>query len=235
MCSTSDSSSTVAERPTASPNPSGAAQLPGEVGHRDRGRRQLLADQRLAEHLAQLGQLVVVDDVAEFDDALVHPAGVGDDDHQQPGRGQGDHLEVAHGGRRQRRVLHHGHLTGQLSQQPHRAAQHVVEVDTGLEEALDRAPLGRRQRLDVVEPVDELAVALLGGHSPGAGVRLGDVALGLQHRHVVADGRGRHTQVVTLHQGLRTDRLLGGDEVGDDGAQHLEATVVGTSHWLSPP
>ena len=134
-----------------------------------------------------------------------------------------------------RRVLHHRHLTGQLSQQPHRTAQHVVEVDTGLQEALDRPPLGRRQRLDVVDAVDELAVALLGGHPPGAGVRLGDVALGLQHRHVVADGGAGHAQVVPVDEGLRTDRFLGGDEVGNDGAQHLEATVVSTSHRLPPP
>ena len=41
--------------------------------------------------------------------------------------------------RRQRRVLHDRDLTGQLRQQPHRAAQHVVEVDAGLEELQDRA------------------------------------------------------------------------------------------------
>ena len=59
-------------------------------------------------------------------------------------------------------------------------------------------PLRRRQRLDVVDPVDELAVALLGGHPARAGVRLGDVALGLQHGHVVAHGRARHPEVVPL-------------------------------------
>jgi hypothetical protein len=29
---------------------------------------------------------------------------------------------------------------------------------------------------------------------------------------------------------LGPDRFLGGDEVGDDGAQHLEATIVGATH-----
>ena len=91
-----------------------------------------------------------------------------------------------------------------------------------------------RQRLDVVEPVDELAVALLRRHPTGAGVRLGDVALGLQHRHVVAHRRGRDAEVMPVHQRLRADRLLGGDEVGDDRAQHLKAALVGTSH-LDPP
>ena len=34
---------------------------------------------------------------------------------------------------------------------------------------------------------------------------------------------------------LGADRLLGGHEVGDDGAQHLEATVVGTAHRIHLP
>ena len=177
---------------------------------------------------------MLVDGVAEFDDALVDATGVGDHHQQQPGRRQPDHLQMPHARGRQRRILHDRHLPGQLRQQPHRAAQHVVEVDAGLQEGQDRAPLGVRQRFDVVEPVDELAVALLGGHPARAGVRLGDVALGLQHRHVVAHGRAGDAEIVALDEGLGADRLLGGNEVGDDGAQHLEATVVGTTH-CSPP
>ncbi|CPB12742.1 Uncharacterised protein [Mycobacterium tuberculosis] len=42
---------------------------------------------------------MIVDDIAEFDDALINPAGVGDDHHQQPGRCQRDHLQVANGRR----------------------------------------------------------------------------------------------------------------------------------------
>ncbi len=108
-------------------------------------------------------------------------------------------------------------------------------IRTLIQEAQDRAPFGRRQRLDVIEPIDELPVALLGGYPPGAGVRLGDVALGLQHRHIVADRRRRNPEIVPLYQGFRADRFLGGDEVGDDRAQHLETTVVGASHRRSPP
>ena len=178
---------------------------------------------------------MLVDGVAEFDDALVDAPGVGDHHQQQPGRGQGDHLEVPHARRGQRRVLHDRDLPGQLGQQPHRAAQHVVEVDAGLEEGQDRASLRGRQRLDVVEPVDELAVALLGGHPARAGVRLGDVALGLQDGHVVAHGGAGDAEVVPLDERLRTDRLLGGHEVGDDGAQHLEATVVGATQLFTYP
>ena len=71
---------------------------------------------------------MVVDGVAEFDDALIDPTGVGDDHHQEPRGGQRDHLEVTHRRRRQRGVLHDRHLTSQLSQQPHRATQHIIEI-----------------------------------------------------------------------------------------------------------
>ena len=51
-------------------------------------------------------------------------------------------------------------------EQPHGAVDDVVEVDGALEELADRAPLGRRQRLDGAEPVDEHAVARV-GRAPG--------------------------------------------------------------------
>jgi hypothetical protein len=160
---------------------------------------------------------MLVDGVAEFDDALVDAARVGDHHQQQARWGQRHHLEVPHARRRQRRILHDRDLAGELGQQPHGAAQHVVEVNPGLEEGQDRAAFCSRKRLDVVQPVDELAIALFGGHPARAGVWLGDVPLGLQDRHVVADGCAGNAEVVPLDERLRTDRLLGGHEVGDDG------------------
>jgi hypothetical protein len=85
--------------------------------------------------------------------------------------------------------------------------------------------------LTVRQPVDEQPVALVGGHPAGAGVRLGDVALVLQHGHVVADRGRRDTQRVPLDQGLRPDRLAGVDVVLDDGAQHGESAVL--AHGLA--
>ena len=102
----------------------------------------------------------------------------------------------------QRRVLHDRDLTGELGEQPDGPRHDVVEVDRAVQERLDGPALGRRQRLDRGQPVDEQPVALVGGHPPGAGVRLGDVALVLQHRHVVADRRRRDAQVVPLDQRL---------------------------------
>src|SRR5690606_39940036 len=102
----------------------------------------------------------------------------------------------------------------------------VVAHARAAEESLEGAPFGRRQRLDPGPPVDEQPVPPVGGHPPGAGVRLADVALLLQHRHVVAYGRRRHVEVVPLDERLAADRLLSGDVVLDDGAQHRQLAVV---------
>ena len=76
------------------------------------------------------------------------------------------------------------------------------------------------------QPVDEQPVAPVGGDPSGGGVRLGDVALVLEDRHVVADGRRGHTQLMTLDDALGPDRLVGAHEVLHDGAQHGELAVV---------
>ena len=142
-------------------------------------------------------------------------------------RGRDRHqLEVADPAAGQARVLHDGDLAGELGQQPHGAVHHIVEVDRADQEPLDRPPLGRRERLDPGEPVDEEPVALVGRHPARAGVRLAEVALLLQHRHVVAYGGRRDAQVVPLDQRLAADRLLGRDVVLDDGAQDLQLAVV---------
>src|ERR1700752_5058710 len=95
-------------------------------------------------------------------------------------------------------------------------------------------PDSRKERI-ALRPVDELAVALLGGHTARTGVRLGDVPLGLQHRHVIAHRRAGDAEIVPLDECLRPDRLLGGHEVGNDRAQHLKAAVVGATHLLTCP
>ena len=138
----------------------------------------------------------------------------------------GDELDVTHRRSGQRRVLHDGDLTGELREQPHAAVDDVVEVEGAVEEALDRTPLGRGERAHLGEPVDEQAVALVGGDAPGRGVRLRDEAFVLERGHVVADGGRRDVQVVTVDQRPRADRLVGGDVVLDDGAQHGEPAIL---------
>ena len=168
-----------------------------------------------------------------FDHALLHATRREDQHRQQPGRAQRDELDVPDRRARQGGVLHDRDLLGQLRQQPHRALDHVVEVVGALEEGRDGALLGRGHRLDLGQPVDEEAVALVGGDAPGTGVRLGDQPLLLQRGHVVADGRGRDAEAVALDQRLAPDRLAGGDVVLHDRPEHGEPAVL--LHVASSP
>ena len=175
---------------------------------------------------AHVGYRGVVPGVGQVDGALLHPARVGNENQQQLLRGERDQLDVPDRGPGQRRVLHHGHLAGQLDQQPHRAHHHVVEVVRTRQERLDGAPLGRRQRLDAGQPVDEEPVALVRRYPPGAGVRLRDETLLLEHRHVVPDGRGRYVEVMPVDERLGSHRFSGGHVVFDDRTEHRQFPVV---------
>src|SRR5690606_20995877 len=73
-----------------------------------------------------------------------------------------------------------------------------------------------------------------GRHPTRAGVRLADVALLLQHCHVVTHRRGRDIHVVTLDERPATHRLLGRHVVLHDGAQHLQLALV-EGHVSPPP
>ena len=97
----------------------------------------------------------------------------------------------------------------------------------------DRPTLGRRHRLDRREPVDEDAVALVGGHAAGAGVGLGDEPLVLERGHVVADRGGADPEGVPLDERARADGLVGRDVVLDDGAQHGQPTVLDHARLLA--
>src|ERR1044072_2423413 len=126
----------------------------------------------------------------------------------------------------QRRVLHDRDLPGELREQPHRAGDHVVEVDRAGEERLDRPALRPGERLDLREPVDEQAIALVRRHAARAGVRLGDVALLLQGGHVVPDRRWGDLQVVAFGERPGAHRLIGGHVVFDNGAEHRQLPIV---------
>jgi hypothetical protein len=108
---------------------------------------------------------------------------------------------------------------------------HVIQVDGALEEGRDRSLLRPRERLDVCELVDEQSVALVGGDATGAGVRLGDEPLLFESRHVVAHGRGRHSQPVAINKRLGADRLAGLHVVLDDGAEYVE--LAGIEHLFA--
>ena len=142
---------------------------------------ELLVDRGAHPQHLRLGQRA-----GQFDQALLDPAGVGDHHERQPGGGDRYQLQVPYRRPAQARVLHHGHLAGELGEQPDGAVHDVVEVDRPDQEPLDRPALRLGQRLDPGQLVDEQPVPAVGGYPARARVRLPDVALLLKYRHVIA-------------------------------------------------
>ena len=70
----------------------------------------------------------MIDVVLDFQNALVHPTGVGDHHDQDPQPGQADNFDVTHGGPAKRGVLHHGELFGQLREKSNRAFHRIIEI-----------------------------------------------------------------------------------------------------------
>ena len=66
-----------------------------------------------------------------------------------------DEFDVPHARAREARVLHDRELLRELRDEPHGAGEQFVEVARLAEERLDRVPLGRGERPDVGELVDE--------------------------------------------------------------------------------
>ena len=168
---------------------------------------------------------VVVEVGPHEGDPLGHPAGVGHEDHDHPPGADLHELEVRDAGPRERRVLHDGDLTGQPGEGADGAHEEVVEIAGGVEERADRVPLRRRERAQCGEMVHEDAVALVGRHAPGGGVRRRDQLLLLEEGHVVADRRGGDAEGVTVDDGLAADRLTGVDVVLHDRPQHLQSSI----------
>ena len=166
----------------------------------------------------------------ELDDALLDPTRVDDEHDHEVTRAQGHELDVPHGRAGERRVLHHGHLPREAREQAHGAVDDVVEVDGPFEKLADRAFLTLAERFDGTEPVDEHAIAGVGGNPAGRGVRRVDESLLLEQGHVVAHGGGAHPEVVTFDEGLAAHGLGGVDVVLDDRAQHHQPAVLAHLH-----
>jgi hypothetical protein len=124
----------------------------------------------------------------QFDGALLNGAGGEDHDDEDPIGRQTHQFQVTYGGRTGHRILHDGHLTSDLGQQPHGSGDDVVQVDRTVHEGGDGPLLGCGERLDRCNAIDEHAISLVGGDPPGAGVGMGDVSLVLQDSHVIAHG-----------------------------------------------
>ena len=77
---------------------------------------------------------------------------------------------------------------GELSEQSRRVLEHPFQFAVGLgEKDLHLLVLGLSEGMGAAEVVDEEAVTLVGGDTPGARVGVGQVPLAFECRHVGAD------------------------------------------------
>ena len=125
------------------------------------------------------------------------------------------------------RAHDHGRGVGELGQQPGCVLEHPLQLAMGLrEEDLHLLMLGPPERLQVAEVVDEEAVPLVGRDPPRARVRVGQVALPLERRHVGPDRRRRDLDDRVAGDLRGPDRLSGLDVTGHDGPQDRGLTIV---------
>ena len=99
-----------------------------------------------------------------------------------------------------------------------------------VKEGVDRAPLGSRKRLHLRNVIDKHAIALIRGDAPRRGVGLHNEPLFFEHRHIVAYGRGTHTELVAFEQRLRTYGFAGCHVIFHDRAEDAELALIHVSH-----
>ena len=178
-----------------------------------------------AQVVAHGEQLAVVEGGVEAEGPLPHLAVGGDDNDENAPGGKAEDLEVLEGAHARTRVLHEGHLVGDLREEAHGAFHDVVNVDRVGEERFESLALRSCHGLDLGEPVDEDAVSAVGGHAPGGRVGLIDQPGFFQDRHVVAN-RGRGDAQAPGGNGLGADGFACGHVLGDDGAQDVKPAVL---------
>ena len=114
-----------------------------------------------------------------------------------------------------------------------RLGQQLVHRERGAAEELDDpAALYCRKLTGAREVVDVVPVATIRRYPAGRRVRLGDVALPLQQRHLVANRRGRNPEAGHARHRLRAHRLGGVHVLLDDRAQHRRLAFVELAHIL---
>ena len=153
---------------------------------------------------------------------------------QRVTRGQADDLHRAHRRQFGARPDDHRSMLGDLSEQVGRLMKQFFETAVGMIE--ERTDALRSRRVEATggrDVVDEKPISLVGRHAAGGGVRLREVALLLEHRHLVAN-RGRtdpHTRQVgdmgRAHRLRRRDVLLhdGSEDGGLAFVEHLALQV----------
>ena len=108
-----------------------------------------------------------------------------------------------------------------LSEQIGGLVQQLFESTVGVIE--ERADPLRRRRVEATgcgDVVDEEPIALVGRDATGRGVRLRQIPLLLEHRHLVANGRRADPNAGQIGDVRRPDRLSRGDVLLHDGPEN---------------
>ena len=111
----------------------------------------------------------------------------------------------------------HGGVAAHAREQAARLVQQIFErLVRRREEVGHGALLPDRQAARRREVVDEEAISAVGGHAAGRRVGLAQIAVALEHRHLVADGGARHAEAAFPCDGLRANGLGRLDVLLDD-------------------
>ena len=152
-----------------------------EPGVVELGLQHARADAHARELLVEIGRRPVgqtgIDRLVEGEHALRHAARRGDDHHHQHLRLQRQHLDVAQGGGGDRRRGDDRQQVRDLRERLGGDAHRLVDLAADEREL----ELGLRLAARRQQPVDEVAVAGVGRHAPGGGVRVREQTLLLEH------------------------------------------------------
>ena len=173
------------------------------------------------------GEVDVVDVVGELDRLALDGAVAEHDDDRGQRRRQPHDLHAAHGEGLGPRADDDGGVVRQVGEQVRRAVEHLLEPAMGgPEEVADLARVAGSRRPGRRQVVDEEPVALVGRDAAGRRVRLDEVALLLEHGHLVAHRRRGHLHAGRVGDVGRAHGLRRGDVLLHDGAQDRGLAVV---------
>ena len=134
---------------------------------------------------------------------------------------QADDLHRSHGGQFCTRAHDDRSVLGDLREEVGGLVKELFEPTMGsIEERSDPLRRGRIEAPGGRDVVDEESISLVGRHTTGGGVRLGQVALLLEHRHLVANGGGADSNAGQIGDVRRPHRLSRGDVLLHDGPEY---------------
>ena len=161
----------------------------------------------VTDHRADAFDVAVGRAGRQLDGALLDAPRVGDQQQQRGAWGECDQLDQLAVRGVDGRGDHQRHQPRELAQHRRGPCQEVLDVPSGPEQLLDQFAFGSGETRRGGQVVDEPPVAAVRRHAARRGVGLGDEPEVLEHRHVVADGRGRDVESCGLDHPLGADRF----------------------------